>query len=94
MAGSTRIPMRVCLGCSEKKPKKELIRIVKSPEGDIPADATGKKPGRGAYICPRTECLLKAKKARRLEKNFSCRIDDEVYGTLETQIGEMENARE
>ncbi|MBQ4224730.1 MAG: YlxR family protein, partial [Oscillospiraceae bacterium] len=61
MAGSTRIPMRVCLGCGEKKPKKELIRIVRSPEGVISADATGKKPGRGAYICPRTECLLKAK---------------------------------
>ena len=77
-----KIPLRMCLGCGLMKPKKELMRIVRSPEGEISADTTGKKPGRGAYICPSAECVRAAKKARRLEKNFSCRIDDGVYEML------------
>ena len=81
-----KIPMRMCLGCGEMKPKKELVRIVKSPEGDISLDLTGKKSGRGAYICKDAQCLAKAQKARRLEKSFSCRIDDEVYEAMEAQL--------
>ena len=63
-----KIPMRQCLGCREMKPKKELIRVVKSPEGEISLDFKGKKPGRGAYVCPNPECLKKARKARALER--------------------------
>ena len=81
-----KIPMRMCVGCSEMKPKKELIRIVRSAEGEISADLTGKKNGRGAYICKNVSCLSLAKKARRLEKSFQCRIDDEVYQSLEKEL--------
>lgn len=85
-----KIPMRMCLGCGEMKPKKELIRAVKSPEGDISLDLTGKKSGRGAYICRSSECLAKARKARKLEKAFSCRIEDEVYANMEKELAENE----
>lgn len=68
------------------KPKKELIRIVRSAEGEISLDLTGKKSGRGAYICKSTECLNKARKARRLEKSFSCRIEPEVYEVMENEL--------
>lgn len=81
-----KIPMRMCVGCSEMKPKKELIRIVRSAEGEISADLTGKKNGRGAYICKNVSCLSLAKKARRLEKSFQCRIDDEIYQSLEKEL--------
>ena len=81
-----KIPMRMCLGCGEMKPKKELIRCVKSPEGEISLDFTGKKSGRGAYICRSTECLEKARKARRFEKSFSCRIDDSVYEVMADEL--------
>ncbi len=74
-----KIPMRMCIGCGEVKPKKELIRVVKSPEGEISLDFTGKKSGRGAYLCSSEACLLQAQKSRRLEKSFSCRVDKEVY---------------
>ena len=77
-----KIPMRMCLGCGEMKPKRELMRIVRSPEGEISADPTGKRSGRGAYICPSADCVRAAKKSRRLEKNFSCRIDESVYELL------------
>lgn len=76
------IPMRKCVGCGEMKPKKELIRIVRSPEGDISADVTGKKSGRGAYICPDPECLKKAEKGRRLERAFECVVSPDVYASL------------
>ena len=88
MAGVRKIPMRMCLGCGEMKPKKELIRAVKSPEGEISLDLTGRKPGRGAYLCRSEECLRLAKKGRKLEKSFSCRIDDEVYDLMEKQLAE------
>ena len=91
MAGVKKIPMRMCLGCGEMKPKKELIRAVKSPEGDISLDLTGKKSGRGAYICRSCECLGKARKARKFEKAFSCRISDEVYSEMEKELAENEN---
>ena len=90
MAAVKKIPMRMCLGCGEMKPKKELIRAVRSPEGDISIDLTGKKNGRGAYICRSAECFRKARKARRLEKSFSCKISDEVYDNMEKELTENE----
>ncbi len=81
-----RIPMRKCTGCNEMKPKKELVRVVKSPEGEISLDLTGKKPGRGAYVCRDVGCLAIARKARRLEKAFSCAIPDEVYERMEEEL--------
>lgn len=77
------IPMRKCTGCNEMKPKKELVRVVKSPEGEISIDLTGKKPGRGAYVCRDAVCLAKARKAKRLERAFSCDIPDDVYDSME-----------
>lgn len=88
MAAVKKIPMRMCLGCGEMKPKKELVRVVKTPEDEIFLDITGKKSGRGAYICPNAQCLAKARKARRMEKNFACRISDEVYDSLERELNE------
>jgi len=85
-----KIPLRMCSGCGERKTKKELVRVVKSPEGDISIDTTGKKSGRGAYICASIECLKKAKKARRLERSFSCRIPDDIYLKLEEELGKVE----
>lgn len=85
-----KIPMRMCLGCGEMKPKRELIRIVKTPEDEILLDLTGKKSGRGAYVCRDIECLKKARKARKLEKNFSCRIEDEIYDRMERELNNAE----
>lgn len=82
-----KIPMRMCLGCNEMKPKMELIRVVRSPEGDISLDFKGKAAGRGAYICRSTECLEKARKARRFEKSFSCRIEESVYEVMMDELG-------
>jgi len=81
-----KIPMRKCLGCMEQKPKKELVRVVKSADGDISLDLTGKKNGRGAYICPEVSCLEKAKKAKRLERAFECAIPTEVYEAMESEL--------
>ena len=77
-----KIPMRQCLGCREQKPKKELIRVVRSPEGEISLDFRGKASGRGAYVCPNRDCLKKAAKARALERALDCAIPDEVYERL------------
>ncbi len=77
-----KIPMRTCIGCGEAKPKKELVRVVREPDGSLCVDLTGKKNGRGAYICHDTECMKKARKGRRLEKSFSMQIPDEVYDEL------------
>ena len=90
MAAVKKIPMRMCLGCGEMKPKKELIRAVKSPEGEISMDLTGKKSGRGAYICRSSECFRKARKARRFEKAFSCQISEQVYDAMEKELSENE----
>lgn len=90
MAGTKKIPMRMCLGCGEMKPKKELIRAVKSPEGEISIDLTGKKAGRGAYICKSAECFALARKARKLERTFSCKISEEVYDEMEKELAESE----
>ncbi len=81
-----KTPLRMCLGCSEMKPKKELVRVVKSKEGEISLDLTGKKPGRGAYICKSAECFSKARKSRRFEKTFSCKIDEELYDAMEREL--------
>ena len=81
-----KIPLRQCLGCREMKPKGELIRVVRSPEGEISLDFRGKKPGRGAYVCPQPECLNKIKKSRALERAFSAQVDAAVYQALEEQL--------
>lgn len=93
-----KVPMRMCTGCGEMKPKKELVRVVRGPEKpgeggqplppEISLDLTGKKPGRGAYICRSLACLQKARKARRLERAFSCKIPEEVYDQMEKEMGE------
>ena len=77
-----KIPVRTCIGCGNAKPKKDLVLVVRDPEGQLSVDLTGKKNGRGAYICHNTECLKKARKARRLEKSFSMQIPEEVYDEL------------
>ena len=81
-----KIPMRQCLGCREMKPKKELIRVVRSPEGVISLDFKGKAAGRGAYLCPKAECLKKAVKCRALERAFSTQIPEEVYAKLNEEM--------
>jgi predicted RNA-binding protein YlxR (DUF448 family) len=81
-----KIPLRMCTGCMEMKPKKELIRVVKSPEGEVSVDLTGKKSGRGAYVCKNTECLEKAFKAKRLSRNLDVVIDEEIYNRLRNEI--------
>ncbi|MFR5050181.1 MAG: RNase P modulator RnpM [Ruminococcus bicirculans (ex Wegman et al. 2014)] len=83
-------PMRMCLGCGEMKPKRELIRVVKSKEGDISLDLTGKKSGRGAYICKSVECFEKARKARKFERSFSCMISEDIYNSMEGELRENE----
>ena len=81
-----KIPMRQCLGCREMKPKRELIRVVRSPEGEISLDFRGKKPGRGAYLCPHTDCLKKIRKSKALERSFSAPVPAQVYEELEEQM--------
>ena len=81
-----KIPMRQCLGCREMKPKRELIRVVRSPEGEISLDFRGKASGRGAYVCPKSECLKKAIKTRALERAFSAQIPPEIYARLEQEM--------
>lgn len=77
-----KIPLRKCTGCGEMKPKKELVRIVKTPEDEVLLDLSGRVNGRGAYICPDEGCLKKARKAKRIEKSFCCQIPDEVYDKM------------
>lgn len=81
-----KIPLRHCLGCNESKLKKELVRVVRSPEGEISLDLVGKKPGRGAYLCPSAQCLAKARKAKRLERALDTQIPPEVYESIEREI--------
>ena len=76
-----RVPMRMCAGCGEQKPKRELIRVVRNKEGEVSLDTTGKKPGRGVYLCPSAGCLKKAQKAKRLERALSAPIPEDVYET-------------
>ena len=79
-------PMRKCVGCNEMKPKRELIRAVRSPAGEVALDPTGKAQGRGAYLCPRAECLRKARKKRSLERAFACAVPPEVYDRMELEM--------
>lgn len=81
-----KIPMRQCLGCREMKPKRELIRVVRSPEGEISLDFKGKAPGRGAYICPAPACLKQAIKAKALERAFSTQIPEALYEKLNEEM--------
>ena len=81
-----KIPMRQCLGCREMRPKKELVRVVRSPEGAISLDFRGKAPGRGAYVCRDAGCLKKAIKAHALERAFSAQIPPEIYERLEQEM--------
>ena len=85
-----KIPQRLCTGCGEMKPKKELVRVVRSKDGDIALDLTGRANGRGAYICCSLSCMQAARKARRFEKAFSCRIPDEVYERMEEVLKDHE----
>jgi uncharacterized protein len=92
-----RVPMRMCTGCGEMKPKKELVRVVKAPDskdengavtaqGGVSLDLTGRKPGRGAYVCRNIACLKAARKARKFERAFSCQIPSEVYDQMEEEL--------
>ncbi len=81
-----KIPQRQCLGCNEHKPKAELLRVLRTPEGEIVLDFTGKRSGRGAYICKNVSCLSKARKSHRIERNLECPIPDEVYDRLEREL--------
>ena len=81
-----KIPMRTCMGCQEMKNKKELIRIVRTPEGEIVIDRTGKKSGRGAYICPQMECLEKAIRHKSIERALETAIEEPVYQTLREEL--------
>ena len=85
-----KIPQRQCLGCNEHKPKKELLRVVRSPEGEISLDFRGKKSGRGAYICRDVKCLRRARKSRRIERNLECEIPEAVYDAMEAELEEAE----
>ena len=81
-----KIPLRKCTGCLEMKNKKELVRIVHNDGGEFSLDFTGKKPGRGAYICPRMECLEKAHKSKGLERSFKCAVPKEIYEQIRTEL--------
>ena len=85
-----KVPMRQCVGCGEMKGKKDLIRILKTQEGEILVDATGRKNGRGAYICPDLECLKKARKSKGLERSFKMAISLEIYENLEKEMSQFE----
>lgn len=84
-----KVPMRQCVGCGEMKSKKQLIRIIKTPEEEIVLDVTGRKNGRGAYICASTECLKMAQKKRGLERSLKISIPEEVYVSLEQEINHV-----
>ena len=86
MQKQRNIPQRQCVGCRTMKDKKALVRVVKTPENEVVLDLTGKKSGRGAYVCPAMECLKKARKSRALERAFELAIPDEVYDAMEAQM--------
>ena len=87
-----KIPMRQCLGCSQHKSKKEMLRVLRTPEGEIMLDFTGKKSGRGAYICYDLKCLKTARKSGRIEKNLDVAIPEEIYDRMESELKEYEQA--
>ena len=87
MSAQKKIPLRQCLGCREMKPKKELIRVVRSPEGNISLDFKGKAPGRGAYICPDVGCLKKARKSGAIGRALETEVPPEIYDAMEKAMG-------
>ena len=86
-----KVPVRQCLGCNQHKPKKELIRVVRTPEGEIVLDTVGKKSGRGAYVCPEKACFSKARKSKRIENVLECKIPEEIYDEMEKTISGAES---
>ena len=90
MSVNKKVPMRKCVGCGEMKSKKEMIRVLKTSEEEFVLDATGKKNGRGAYICPSKECFAKAVKSKGLERSFKHAIPKEVYEKLEKELDAIE----
>lgn len=82
-----KIPTRRCTGCGEHFPKNTLIRVLRTPEGEVVLDLTGKKSGRGAYICKNAACFKKARKARRIETSLECQISEELYNRMEEELG-------
>ena len=86
MEQKKKIPLRQCVGCCERKPKGELIRVVRTPEGEILLDFTGKKSGRGAYICRSVTCLKKARKSKRIDRSLDVTIPEEVYDKMESEL--------
>lgn len=88
MANTTtkKIPTRRCTGCGEHFPKNTLIRVLRTPEGEVVLDLTGKKSGRGAYICKSAACLKKARKSRRIESSLECQISEELYNKMEEEL--------
>ena len=85
-----KVPMRMCVGCREMKPKKELLRVVRSPEGAVSIDTTGRKPGRGAYLCKSPECMKTALKQRQLERAFECPLGEETRASLLKEMEALE----
>ena len=86
-----KIPQRQCMGCRERKAKKELIRVVRGTDGNVTLDFSGKLNGRGAYLCPDPQCLKKAQKAKSLERSLEVPIPEEVYDRLATEMGAQQN---
>lgn len=89
MKKTRKIPLRLCVGCQVMHPKREMIRVLRDPVGNISLDNTGKKSGRGAYLCKNRNCLLAAKKGHRLERSLGCRVSDEVYDALGERLLEI-----
>jgi predicted RNA-binding protein YlxR (DUF448 family) len=86
MQQKKKIPLRKCTGCGEMKPKKELVRVVKTPEDEVLMDLTGRVNGRGAYICPNAQCLKIARKSKRIERSFQMQIPDKIYDKMEEEL--------
>ena len=87
-----KVPERQCLGCNQHRPKAELLRVVRDPEGNVSLDFKGRKPGRGAYICRDPECLKKARKNRRISGNLKCEISDAVWDEMERELSAYDEA--
>lgn len=86
MPQQKKIPLRRCTGCNEAKPKKDLVRVVRTPEGEVLLDPTGKKNGRGAYICKNIDCFQRARRAKRFERAFECTVSEEVYDAIAKEL--------
>ncbi len=89
-----KIPLRMCVGCRESKPKRELIRVVRAPDGSLSMDPTGKKPGRGAYVCRQESCLMRAIKQKQMERQLEVRMTEEVAQALQQELANLPAAGE